>query len=83
MSFDFSILASEFEFAITLCENLKVAAGKPIGGSNIAMAGWSCTVFVMVDETLDEPSGILPGKRAARPETISVEPLVDAYHVSQ
>ena len=59
-------MASEFEFAITLCENLKVAAGKPIGGSNIAMAGWSRTVFVMVDETLDEPSGILPGKRGSQ-----------------
>ena len=36
MSFSFSVLASEFEFAIALGEDLEVAAGQSIGRGNIA-----------------------------------------------
>jgi len=36
LSFNFSVLASEFEFAIALGEDLKVAAGEPIGRGNFA-----------------------------------------------
>jgi hypothetical protein len=34
----------------------------------------------MVNEALDKPSGILLGKRAARPEAISFETLVPAFN---
>jgi hypothetical protein len=36
MSFDFSILAREFEFTITLGEDFEVAAGEAIGRNYIA-----------------------------------------------
>jgi hypothetical protein len=79
LSFNFSVLASEFEFAITLCEDLDVVAGEPIGWTNIANGRVESHGIVVIDETLDEPSGILLGRRAARTEAISFETLVPAF----
>jgi hypothetical protein len=36
LSFNFSVLASEFEFAIALGEDLEVTVGEPIGRGNKA-----------------------------------------------
>ena len=45
MSFDFSILAREFEFAITLGEDFEVAAGEAIRRVTYPMAECSRTVL--------------------------------------
>jgi hypothetical protein len=68
LSFSFSVLASEFKFAISLGEDLEVAARKPISRGNIADGRVQPHGVVMVNEALDESSGILLGKRAAGPE---------------
>ena len=79
MSFSFAVLASEFEFAIALEEDLLVAASESIGRGNIADGRMQTHGVVMVNEALDESSSILLGKRAARPEAISFEALVPAF----
>jgi hypothetical protein len=79
LSFSFPVLASEFEFTIALGEDLQVAAGEPIGRGNIADGRMKPHGVVVVNEALDKSSGILLGKRAARPEAISFEALVPAF----
>jgi len=76
LSFSFSVLASEFEFAIALGEDLEVAAGKPISWGNIADGRVQPHSVVVVNEALDKASAILLGKRAAWPETVDFEALV-------
>src|ERR1700694_4198224 len=76
LSFSFSVLASEFEFAISLEENLEVAAGESIGRGNITDGRVQPHGVVMVNEALDKSSAILLGKRTAWPETIDFEGLV-------
>ena len=65
-----------FEFAITLEEDLEVAAGEPISRGNIADGRVQPHGVVMGNEALDKASGILLGKWATRPETISFEALM-------
>jgi hypothetical protein len=54
LPFNFSVVASEFEFAIALGEDLDTTAGEPIGWSS--MADWRVqpNCIVMVDEALDD-----------------------------
>ncbi len=78
--FGFSVLASEFKFAIALGEDLEVAAGEPIGRGNVADGRVEPHGVVMVNEALDKSSAILLGKRAAWPETIDFEAQVPAFH---
>jgi hypothetical protein len=59
LSFSFSVLASEFEFAISLGEDLEVAAGEPISWGNIADGRVQPHPVVMVNEALDKSSAIL------------------------
>ena len=54
MSFNFSVLASEFEFAIALGEDLEVTAGEPIGRGNIADGRVQPHGVVMVNEALEK-----------------------------
>ena len=69
-------MASEFEFAVALDEDLEVAAGKPISRGNIADGRMQPHGVVMVNEVLDKSSAILLGKRTAWPETVDFEALV-------
>jgi hypothetical protein len=69
-------LASEFEFAISLDEDLEVAAGEPISRGNMTDGRVQPHGVVMLNEALDKPSGIRMGKRTAWPETIGFEALV-------
>ena len=78
MSVSFSVLASGFEFAIALGEDLEVAAGKAISWGNIADGRVQPHSVVVVNEVLDKSSAILLGKRAAWPETVDFEALVPA-----
>ena len=66
MSFSFAVLASEFEFAIALGEDLQVAAGKPIGRGSVADGRMKPHGVVMVNEALDKPSGILLSKAGSQ-----------------
>jgi hypothetical protein len=59
LSFGFSVLASEFEFAVALGEDLKVAASEPIGRGNIADGRVQPHGVVMGNEALDKLSAIL------------------------
>ena len=72
-------MASEFEFAIALGEDLEVAAGESSGRGNVADGRMQPHGVVVVNEALDKSSGILLGKRAAKPEAISFEALVPAF----
>ena len=76
MSFSFSVLASEFEFAIALDEDLEVAAGESISRGYIADGRMQPHGVIMVNEVLDKSSAILLGKRTAWPETVDFEALV-------
>ena len=69
-------MASEFEFAISLDEDLEVAAGEPISRGNIADGRVQPHGVVMGNETLDKSSAILLGERTAWPEKIDFEALV-------
>jgi hypothetical protein len=79
LSFNFSVLASEFEFAIALGEDVEVAPGKPIGRGNIADGRMQPHGVVMVNEAFNKSCGIRLGKRATRPEAISFKALVPAF----
>jgi hypothetical protein len=80
LSFKFSDLASEFEFTISLGKDFAVAAGEAMGRGDIADGRVESDGIVMLNEALDEPSGILVGKRAARPEAIGFEALAPAFN---
>ena len=67
---------SEFEFAISLGEDLELTAGEPISWGNIADGRVQPHSVVVVNEALDKSSAILLGKRTAWPETIDFEALV-------
>jgi len=54
-----SVLASEFEFAIALGEDLKVTAGEPIGRGNIADGRVQPHGVVMVNKALDKLLGYI------------------------
>jgi hypothetical protein len=79
LSFSFSVLTSEFEFAISLGEDLEVAAGEPTSRGNIADGRVQPHAVVMVNETLDQSSAILLAKRTAWPETIDLEAPVPSF----
>ena len=69
-------MASEFEFAISLDEDLEVAAGEPISRGNIPDGRVQPHGVVMGNEALDKSSCILLGKGAAWPERIEFEAAV-------
>ena len=53
------VLASEFEFAIALGEDVEVAPGKPIGRGNIADGRVQPHGVVMVNKALDKLLGYI------------------------
>ena len=75
-------MASEFEFAISLDEDLEVAAGESISRGNITDGRVQPHGVVMVNEAIDKSSAILLGKRTAWPETIDFEALVPSLDFS-
>ena len=76
MSFSLAVLASEFEFTITLGEDLQVTGSEPISRGNIGDGRMQPHGVVVVNEAFDKASGIVLGKRTTRSDAISFEALV-------
>ena len=75
-------MTSEFEFAITLGEDLEMAAGKPIGWSNIADGRVQPHCIVIVNKAFDNSNAVRLGKRTAWPKAIGFEALVPSLDFS-